>query len=631
MLIVYNIYGGVSVGVLENADGISVTSEINGEYGLEFTLPAADAKLSLLEENVTCIKYTGNGQFYRVKKTSKLRSGSPAYTVMCEHVFMDSKNVFYAGFEHQNGVAANDLFGSIWTNARGFSLFNDEEIEDMGMSVVTTETDFDDKNKTNPWELTNNLIDLIGQGEVYIDNKAVALVAEIGAQYPTLRLDLKYNVDSITVEKDTSELITRLYAFGKNDLDLTSVAANEYIDSPNISKYGIIEGYKDFSDISDSELLGARAEWQFDSRNPSRIDEPYISISCKFIDMSSINPNIDKPHLGQRVDVEGYSGLRIIKMIEKPLEPYNTEIVIGRIKKDLFYFFKRFNSTSYTVSSGKASTQNNTVVKETTTEIVKQEAVAADVINATAAFIDDLQIERLQTNFKNYICLPNISVVNGSPVWDGETHTWRAREGHTGETIRDYISIEEISQQFIEAHLVVPSNAAAMTAAEVTAATVNGRQLYFTAVTGSQAFEYLTFTAPTAKYASMSADEAAMYVVYTRKVAGSYVKMKHEFIWESDGAGGGTYNIRTVYGTGDANGRGQYMFVKDSTGGRLVYTSRTNGLEYGNAIDDDGAKVVVGGVKCPELYGKVYESLEAAQADRGNLPYGAIVMVITGS
>lgn len=588
MLYIYDSINGNKQAVLNTAQGITITEEINGERSLSFESPYGDVKNRYITVNAL-IMCDYNGQFYRVEKFTASKQNPPTISVFCRHVFFDSEKIFVPSQDAIIGQYANAIFAEIWQNT-DFVVMSDSELANLGMTAADTYTDLEAKNKATPYELTNALIDAISQGELYIDNKHIALVNEIGAGYEPLPLDVTKNMDNLTIDTDTSTLVTRLYPFGKNNLDLETDYGALYIDSPNIDKYGVIEGYMDFGAISDVDMLHERACWCFDSQNQNRIDVPYVTISGKYIDMSPINSKVRLPHLGQRVSVEGYENKRIIKIVWKPQTPYDTEITIGQVKKDLFYYFKQFNNATIEYNAKGKNPADNPEVKTTIVEVTKQEVVAADNIEAMSAFIDDLQVERIETNVKQFICRPNLTVNGDSVKWTDKEHTYKA---DSKVNIRGYIKMEGLTQKFVEVHLVVPANYDKITVNEMQPLTVNGRQLYFTSVAGTQAFEYLTFTAPKTKYPNLTGDQAAMYTVYIRKTEAEYIKMQQSFEWNVTD---NTYYVKTVYGTGDESGNGKYYFVKDADSGRFVYTSRFDGKERGFKLLDDGSYYTNDGV-----------------------------------
>ena len=609
---------------ITTADDISIIEEINGDMSLSFFLPWGDSFAAQISEGDEITERYYNDQKYIVEKIDKEKSDNAGYRISGRHVYFTAEKKFIAAFPHQNGESAANIFEDIWSGT-GFEVLSAAEITALGMTPVTTLTDFEDKDKTDPISLTAALIKAVGQGEVYTDNKTVALVEKVGAQYNRLTVSLTENADSITVSTDISSVITRLYPYGKNDLNLTKLLGVPYIDSPNLDPNDIKEGYMDFSEISDNQMLLARGQWQFDNDNPNRIDVPYTTISCKFIDLSDVDPLKDAPQLGQDISAEGYTDKRIIKITRRPLEPENTDIVIGQIKKDLFYFFKRFNNTSIDFESGNINITQNPQTVTQIVEVTKQEVVAADVIEASAAFIDDLQIERLETNLKNFICPPNITIVNDVPQWSGNSRTWHAKTGYGSVNVRGYIKIYGMQQEFIEAQLVTPADSTHITAAELEAVQINGRQLYYTSIAGAQAFSYFTFTAPTAKYSTMSADIAAMYVVYKRKSSAEYIKAKNEFEWI---AADNTYYVKTQYGVGDAQGRGVYYFIKDRDSGRFVYISRTTGKENGVVLKDDGIYDRYNDNDFYHNINVICASTQEAEALRSSMPAGKSFAII---
>lgn len=606
VLYIHDDIDSVAKTTLQNAEDITITEEINGEYTLEFVLPFDDVKVKYITVG-TLVKSDFNNQIYRIEKIGKSNK-PPLLNVYCKHIYHDNTKKFVAKFDAIIGQYANTIFSQIWANS-DFAVLTSGELENLGLTAVSTYTDLESKDKTTAEELTNLLIEACGQGEVYIDNDKIALVEEIGAGYAPIALNITKNMDSLDVEIDFSDVITRLYAFGKENRDLATEYGEMYIDSPNIEDYGVLEGYVDFTQISDIDMLHDRAQWAFDADNPNRIDEPYVSISGKYVSMTEAT---QQPHLGQRVTVEDYANQRIIKIVWKPQKPFETEITVGQIKKDLFYYFKRFNNTTTEYNANIKNIKNNTEVTQTIVEVTKQEVVAADVIEASTAFIDDLQVERLETNVKSFICEPNLT---DKGEWAATPHTYKAR---TTGNIRGYIRIEGLTQTYIEAHLTVPSDYNAITVDNLTPLTVNNKQLYFTSVSGSQAFLYLTFVNPKTKYPNLTSDQAEKYKVYMRKSENEYIKMQQLFEWSVTD---NTYYVNTVYGTGDANGNGKYYFVKDADSGRFVYKSRTDGLEYGVAIKDDAPYLVTGG-QLTQMYPIAVRS---DVSDVSDLPVGTII------
>ena len=122
----------------------------------------------------------------------------------------------------------------------------------MGMTRIGADgvkIDFYPTDKINTYDVIQNVIEAYGRGEIYYDNYRFAVVERIGKDNG-VRMSIKKNMTSLSVERSTQELTTRLYMYGKDDLTISSVNGGKpYIDSKEgIEKYGIREAYRDYSD-----------------------------------------------------------------------------------------------------------------------------------------------------------------------------------------------------------------------------------------------------------------------------------------------------------------------------------------------------------------------------------------------
>lgn len=213
------------------------------------------------------------------------------------------------------------------------------ELTAKGMKWVADDKlliDFFSTDKTNLWDVIKTIIENLGRGEIYhetgIDSSNnvvcnIAIVERIGTDNG-VRLRLEKNMRSISIERNVSDMITRLWAFGSDDLTVSSVNGGKaYIDSPNIEKYGVQEGYKDYSDYTSAEKLLRNAKWEFDEDNEDRIDAPQLTISGKLIDLSKLAEYgaAEKLEIGDTVHVFDIDGTeyvqRVIEYQAYPLEP----------------------------------------------------------------------------------------------------------------------------------------------------------------------------------------------------------------------------------------------------------------------------------------------------------------------
>ena len=201
-------------------------------------------------------------------------------------------------------------------------------------------------------------------------------------------------------------------------------------------------------------------------------------------------------------------------------------------------------------------------------ETITNTASSSTVANNVNSFNLDGIFESIMTNIKpillKYTAVDTYEYVNTPP----------------SNGIRNYINIKENYIQFIEAHL--PSGNTFAEAA-TTLFTLGGQQVYYTSITGSGAYKYLTFTSPT--ILSGSGVDVEQYKVRIPTPTATYIKSQYQWSYDSSIS---SYLVELMFGTGDANGRGIYKFVKDANSSMLVYTSRTTGAVLGIKITDEG-------------------------------------------
>ena len=210
-----------------------------------------------------------------------------------------------------------------------FHIMTNAELTEKGMKWVADDElliDFFSTDKTNLWDVIKTIIENLGRGEIFhettIDSNNnivcnIAIVERIGKDNG-VRLRLEKNMQSISIERNVSDMITRLWAFGSDDLTVSSVNGGKaYIDSPNIEKYGVQEGYKDYSDYTSAEKLYRNAKWEFDEDNEDRIDVPQLTISGKLIDLSKLAEygEAEKLEIGDTVHVFDIDGTEYVQRV----------------------------------------------------------------------------------------------------------------------------------------------------------------------------------------------------------------------------------------------------------------------------------------------------------------------------
>lgn len=379
------------VAELENADNVKITREINGAYEMEFVYPC-DEKGRIIEINkiVVC-----EGQAFRIMKITNGSQDGNVLHIETMHVYnADSAAIHIQNIPDCIGKQPSQIAELAFAGTH-FHLLSDEEITERGMTSIDAGgflIDFFSADKLTPFEIMNMIIENCGKGEMYIDNYNIALVERIGND-TAVRLTLAENMENISIEKDINSLLTRLYPYGYEDVHIGSVNNNrQYIDSPNISKYGLKEGYRNYSDYKNPEDVMNRAFWEFDSRNDERIDVPAINISGNMIDMSKLaDYEFMKLNTGDRVQIH-YEGdiyyERIIKMEKYPYEPLMGSVSVGRVKKDLFFYLNQIGEIGKNYK--RVSTPGGKVAASSISGIVNADGVAVKGSDGTVSILTDM-------------------------------------------------------------------------------------------------------------------------------------------------------------------------------------------------------------------------------------------------
>ena len=353
------------IAFLEDAVNVKTSWEINGEYMLDFEYPYTEKSEEIKENRIVVCE----GQAYRIMRVAHEDDGTSLMRVNCLHVFCaDARGVHiqnFGGTKDTIGANPYKIMELAFSGTR-FSLFSESELEALGMNALGADgflIDFESVDKTNPYDIVQQIIINSGKGEIYIDNYKVALVEKIGTD-KGVKLEISKNLQNVTIERDITNMGTRLYPYGKDDAHIGSVNNNiQYIDSLNAGLYGVREGYRDYSDYSEPSDILAHAQWEFDPDNEERIDVPEINISGEFIDLSKLSDgDLYSISLGDKItviDKGNHISERIIRLERYPFEPNATNISIGRVKKDLFFYLKQMGLT--TKRSNKISTSNGKV------------------------------------------------------------------------------------------------------------------------------------------------------------------------------------------------------------------------------------------------------------------------------
>ena len=370
--------------VLNCAYNVKETRILNDTGSIEFDYPY-DEKARLISQNMLV---SVNGHIYEISRTTRNMNcadslhvyGTPHFVYEAQKAFIPTIGDHIGETSRAVLQAAVKIISDFKEEVKEkciFHIMTNAELSEKGMKWVADDElliDFFSTDKTNLWDVIKTIIENLGRGEIFhettidINNNIVcniAIVERIGTDNG-VRLRLEKNMRSISIERNVSDMITRLWAFGSDDLTVSSVNGGKaYIDSPNIEKYGVQEGYKDYSDYTSADKLYRNAKWEFDEDNEDRIDVPQLTISGKLIDLSKLAEYgaAEKLEIGDTVHVFDIDGTeyvqRVIEYQAYPLEPKESNISIGHIRRD--FFIGLWQTEQATKKHAKWQTANNSV------------------------------------------------------------------------------------------------------------------------------------------------------------------------------------------------------------------------------------------------------------------------------
>ena len=337
-------FTGGCLAYLNKAYEVAVFEGLQETHTVSFKYPMKDEKAELIKENrIVSVE----GQAYRITLVKRDYSGSRIMTVKANRIFYDD------ALHHHLPTIGNDTdvtkstigvdpYDVIKLAIAGtkFELIPDSELKEMGMTRIGADgvkIDFYPTDKINTYDVIQNVIEAYGRGEIYYDNYRFAVVERIGKDNG-VRMSIKKNMTSLSVERNTQELTTRLYMYGKDDLTISSVNGGKpYIDSKEgIEKYGIREAYRDYSDYDDPEKLKAFGEWDLKGEgNEFRLDRPQLTITGDVVDLSKLAEYGDfyKIALGDTVHVFEDNiehKQRIVSMTYYPYSAKQPSVTIGQ-------------------------------------------------------------------------------------------------------------------------------------------------------------------------------------------------------------------------------------------------------------------------------------------------------------
>lgn len=314
--------------VADEAWDVCIHEVINGEYTLTFSMrrdcPAWD--MAQYDNLVLCA-----GQLFRVRglEEGREQDGSLTASVSCAHVWYEAADCKYIPHAYtQSGE--EQLDGWIDKEPRWIleEVFSDTPFT-VGEVDISTHTDIF-ASKTNPAAIAAQLAEQV-EGELVRDGYTVGLVKQLGDNNG---VQVRYgkNLRTVHREMDDTAVVTRLYPYGQDDLDISTVNDGKpYLDSPLIGQYGYIKcGTADYSDLDDPQAVLEKAQKEWSTQERDGIDKPRVTYTVEATEFSGIA-------LGDRVQViDEDLGLdicaRVVELEWYPYEPQRGSVKLSNYK-----------------------------------------------------------------------------------------------------------------------------------------------------------------------------------------------------------------------------------------------------------------------------------------------------------
>ena len=403
---------------------VRVHQKLNSDYTLDFSMPIGDERFDLINEG-DYIK--ANGQLFIVRLVEKKRENSGVMTgsVECEHVYYKLIDKFIPSIKIYEKTPAQ-MLDAILAGTR--FTYDVTEIVAIGDLQVT---------RRNGVQALERFINRFG-AEIERDNFLIRFRDEIGQQKGT---SVKYgrNQKSILKQVDGTNVITRLYLYGKDGLTIESITGDEiYIESENIDLYDEPrEAEVEFNDIEDpSELLDAGIAYLAEH------DTPRISYEVELLELKALagyDPQFESMNLGDTIDVEDEEmGINIIARVveyEEYLDmPEDSKIILSNFIPDVSDPISKGNDAADKIDGvvtdeGQISTER----LQGQINVLRNQIIASGAYTSATVLPDQgMLFENINEASPDYGAMyigPGIFAIANSKLPDG---TWNFRSFGTG-------------------------------------------------------------------------------------------------------------------------------------------------------------------------------------------------------
>lgn len=304
--------------LLTDYKSLQIKERVNGENSLSFLLFKTDRNEHsyplAVEESL--IEY--DGQEYRIKKMSeKLIGKTPVKQIQADHIFFDLVDEY----QYDTIKGAKQLGVCIGHALQGTDYTYD--VVDPFASVT-----FENYGDDNALSLIQTALNRFG-AEIEINKKHLRFFRNIGGKTDN-QFRYGYNVKTLEMHIDSSNLSTYIKGYGKRNEDGSYVVTAEYL-SPLHTIYGKRHA-KPVYDERYTTYTGLLVRLQSDLQ-----DTPEVSISIEAVELEKAGINTEQIELGDEIFVI-YEPLgldvqaRIMEIVEYPEEPKSNQFTIANIR-----------------------------------------------------------------------------------------------------------------------------------------------------------------------------------------------------------------------------------------------------------------------------------------------------------
>lgn len=325
-----------------------INDEVNAIPSFYFSISALNPNYDELHDRKTIVEVqndlTEDNDFEGIIVHSKERvsaSGTIEKICICEG-FMTYLNESIQPYHHYESENVTSFLNSLLTNHNAL-VSADKQIHLGSVSISGDNS----HSKTTSYrstleEIKINLIDRLG-GEIRVRKTENGLYLDyldrIGYVSSTT-IELAKNIQTISVETDTSNIVTRLVPLGASISDETSERltigevneGRDYIDdTAAISKYGIIMGTVIFDDITTAQALKNKAISYLQNNNRLRKGYTAQVLDLSLLDMPDNNKCVRAGNIYRfkHPIIDLNEDLRVLKVQIDIFKPYKPIVEIG--------------------------------------------------------------------------------------------------------------------------------------------------------------------------------------------------------------------------------------------------------------------------------------------------------------